>query len=828
VTDIAPTLLALVARAVIRWPERVNQELATQAALIDAGSESAFPVHVRTLFPALRDTSDQDLRAAFRLFCDMTPAGLTDWWRLALAESGIAPRFDARSPVIQPDCYAAWEDLLDDIDPDAALTLELLCQHPDTRPEDTIARLHDWGTVVAASAPDMDKLLGRGVTDLHIHAGGTRLPHTAWTGIVTGSVARRDAMIRQVALEALGGQEAFGRDEHRRLREAVTLAIEARAMLLGRVQPSLTTPPPRTGLARWTEWSGDLMALERLFLSVSWKMALEEQAAATMHRGVDPRLLLDRYLFGKAMFFEKARQSTVRDGPGLSTFDSSFFRATRRIVRKVGKKPPPQRTAQLRYHPAVLARDEVNAAAFVLESPFVTLAELRVAPFDKETPVDLERRFRTFDSVARRLDAPSAGERHPAPHLVGRLRPETVRFAIHFKRSLKAARGAGAGGTAASEIRSKLRELDYSTAVMRAALVRFPDGALARWVKRIDVAGQERTMPAHLFAGPLRLLRGDPPALAAFETWLSSWSDAPAREQEPAWNMLDRWRYLAGRSWLRHLPGSQKLGLTVHSGEDFADVLSGIHQVHDTISLFDMQPGDGVGHGLALVTDPAGFDRRRVSRIFAPIGIQVDSAVWLHDLIRSAGKDASFPGAAEALMEHALDMAREIYADPTLSPFDLGGLLRLRTSRIFPHKDDRARGADLFRLDLCPEVGAKRAQLRPVHSHRRKVAVLEAVRWAQEHVLKAAAQRGVVVETNPSSNIRISGIRAVEFLPSIDLILKESDLRVSINSDNPGVFTTRIENEYALLFDGLLKRDISRSRALEVLERARRTGIDFA
>ena len=76
------------------------------------------------------------------------------------------------------------------------------------------------------------------------------------------------------------------------------------------------------------------------------------------------------------------------------------------------------------------------------------------------------------------------------------------------------------------------------------------------------------------------------------------------------------------------------------------------------------------------------------------------------------------------------------------------------------------------------------------------------------------AARGISIETNPSSNYHIGTFRSYEHHPIVqfynkDLVHSEEMLKecaqipVSINTDDQGVFSTSLENEYALLASAL-------------------------
>jgi len=115
---------------------------------------------------------------------------------------------------------------------------------------------------------------------------------------------------------------------------------------------------------------------------------------------------------------------------------------------------------------------------------------------------------------------------------------------------------------------------------------------------------------------------------------------------------------------------------------------------------------------------------------------------------------------------------------------------------------------------------------------------LELMEAIQDHLLDEYAQRGLIIETNPSSNVYISRLQSYEDHPifrwsppdEASLIqgeannrfgLRRGPIRVTINTDDPGIIPTTLRTEYALLLDAAEARNISRTQAEEWLERLR-------
>jgi hypothetical protein len=104
----------------------------------------------------------------------------------------------------------------------------------------------------------------------------------------------------------------------------------------------------------------------------------------------------------------------------------------------------------------------------------------------------------------------------------------------------------------------------------------------------------------------------------------------------------------------------------------------------------------------------------------------------------------------------------------------------------------------------------------------------DAVNLARDTLLDQIRERRIVIETNPASNLRISGANQLGKSPAVALLQQmRRGLLTCVNTDDPGVFGSRIENEYALLLQGLLEAGTQQGEARDLLERSRAVGMDL-
>ncbi|MDE6654941.1 MAG: hypothetical protein K2K37_11215, partial [Muribaculaceae bacterium] len=81
----------------------------------------------------------------------------------------------------------------------------------------------------------------------------------------------------------------------------------------------------------------------------------------------------------------------------------------------------------------------------------------------------------------------------------------------------------------------------------------------------------------------------------------------------------------------------------------------------------------------------------------------------------------------------------------------------------------------------------------------------------QDAMLSRLESKGVVIETNPSSNLKIGRFDRYDLHPitifnSVTPSAAGHSLVVSVNTDDKGVFSTSLENEYSLIAIGLMKK----------------------
>lgn len=265
---------------------------------------------------------------------------------------------------------------------------------------------------------------------------------------------------------------------------------------------------------------------------------------------------------------------------------------------------------------------------------------------------------------------------------------------------------------------------------------------------------------------------------------------------------------------------------TFHAGEDFYDIVDGLRTISEIIDFADFGYGSRIGHGLALGTESKGFYTSRHFTVLIPRQVLLDNIVWLKYRALSANISLS----AETIYfieKHFTELALALgYSDISNSFYEyyLSMLMRGNDVEFLPKDEvlpqdvlespvspDDANGKikqlwNFYERDSkCRKEGAKAVMVTFPKSFAEDVAKI------QEDLLNEIERRGVVVETNPSSNIKIGRFNRYDEHPitrfhSVKPGEMGHTIAVSINTDDKGVFATSLRNEYSLIALALRKK----------------------
>ncbi len=287
-----------------------------------------------------------------------------------------------------------------------------------------------------------------------------------------------------------------------------------------------------------------------------------------------------------------------------------------------------------------------------------------------------------------------------------------------------------------------------------------------------------------------------------------------------------------------------ELRCTFHTGEDYRSLTEGLRRVHEVIDAGVVRRGDRLGHAIALGDPPERWQRAHEPTLTT----RVDR---LHDLLweldhYADGSLRAPAGRVERAEEQARHCIQQLFDAPSPGAIDLRAYRRARRHLFSPFVQ-RQLGYSIARSEHeppAPDVSQQewlilRSIVESQRFFERSVepvtipfdpAELEMAAAAQRWLRALVTEREITVEANPSSNLLIGDYVAVEDHPVFRLLpllsrRSETPVLVSLNSDDPVVFATRLGDEYAYVFNALQREGVSAPEALEWLDRVRENAL---
>lgn len=274
---------------------------------------------------------------------------------------------------------------------------------------------------------------------------------------------------------------------------------------------------------------------------------------------------------------------------------------------------------------------------------------------------------------------------------------------------------------------------------------------------------------------------------------------------------------------------------TLHAGEDCLRLVEGVRRMHEAIEFGLLRQGDRFGHGLAVGTDPDGEEDAVVSQ---PREDRLDDLLW--ELDRYACRDiVGTTSRVEYLRREIHRIASDIYLSRDADSVEhliearrlrhsARELRRLRYPTIARNVGASHPSRTLLLAHLTdPDVfrrGRTPVEVRSAPDERAMLA--EAQRWLRREL----ARREITIESNPSSNLLIGDLHAINRHPAMRLqpivttAGRADAVQLSVNTDNPVTFASCLADEFAFIYAAMLERGVTSSDALAWIDRRREDG----
>lgn len=252
--------------------------------------------------------------------------------------------------------------------------------------------------------------------------------------------------------------------------------------------------------------------------------------------------------------------------------------------------------------------------------------------------------------------------------------------------------------------------------------------------------------------------------------------------------------------------------LTYHVGEDFYDLCDGLRSIDDSIRFLNMDEGSRLGHAIALGVDPKRYYERRCFQTVMTQQRLLDTLAWIY--WKAHRKEIIISNEYE---KELLSKIQQLYHKIGYRrPFDIDVYTKsmvLRSDNLdTTEKYSLWRKAALCRDTLCQKARTDESAIALCHefltdkniwekgneieifTYRNEI--VKIVSDLQIVLLSLVLDKHIVVETNPSSNVVIGPIDGYDS-HTVHKFIKDG-IRATINTDDKGIFSTSLPNEYSL------------------------------
>lgn len=292
--------------------------------------------------------------------------------------------------------------------------------------------------------------------------------------------------------------------------------------------------------------------------------------------------------------------------------------------------------------------------------------------------------------------------------------------------------------------------------------------------------------------------------------------------------------------------------ITYHAGEDFRHLLSGIRAVLEAVVFLRMKAGDRIGHGTALGIDPFLWKERVNGVCYVHRGEWLDDLVLVWHLIRTDENASSLISVLPRIESAIAELTIQVYGTiihPAvlrkawqLRSYDPDFLFGLKSRQevlaLYDYEEllsceknmsDRF-VESVLRKYHAPSQGSTLSQYRNAYDELIEIKIgqllsCDQLNTVQDIVLDMVSKQGIVIESLPSSNLRISYYQNFDEYHIGRWTEAErtngSIPAVVFGSDDPGIFMTNIYNEYARVYCYLSRKSMPSVERLDMMKKVR-------
>lgn len=276
---------------------------------------------------------------------------------------------------------------------------------------------------------------------------------------------------------------------------------------------------------------------------------------------------------------------------------------------------------------------------------------------------------------------------------------------------------------------------------------------------------------------------------------------------------------------------------TFHAGEDFFHIISGLRAIYESIIFFEMKHGDRIGHAVASGVDAQVWIDNVGKYILIRQGEQLDNLLFSYQLIVKEKIDSLksyLPQLAHEISKLSFDIYKEFYpVEVQLEAWLLRKycpMLLLSGKKEFaepysvycdqewceiikniPSLKDREHIGTLTGKDTRVEILKKYHNIEYRKRYEKIIEIdslaifdMNAIKELQLAILKYMHKKEIVIETLPTSNVRIGQHHDYDTYHLWNWMKWEEEgysiPPIVVGTDDTGIFATNIYNEYANIY----------------------------
>lgn len=302
---------------------------------------------------------------------------------------------------------------------------------------------------------------------------------------------------------------------------------------------------------------------------------------------------------------------------------------------------------------------------------------------------------------------------------------------------------------------------------------------------------------------------------------------------------------------------------TFHCGEDFRHLITGMRAVYEAIHLLNFTPGNRVGHAVALGIHPD------IWLDSMPGKVVMTRREWMLDLIFCRAmflryglpeSDILFRIEEELSGCAAYVFAQDVNLHTLMSLYEARALIPEMVAEYLWQRHRTKEMTKPTENSLAFDLAERELRILDDFELRHGLLPLQLFyRWdtdsfvqekldgrieiatdflssryllqLQQHMQRFVKERGIVIESLPISNYRISPYKRLKYLHTLRWMQVEgckvagdTEMDICLGSDDPGIFASDIKAEYYHLFCMMKEYGLSDEEAVSKLAKANETG----